>query len=149
MILHRLFTTMAGLLYSGLVLAEAETGKTAVANMDPLSMGSLVQVMLGLFVILGVILGGAFLLRRLGYWQLSSNGAMKIVGGLAMGPREKIVLLQVGKRQLVLGVTPGRIQTLCEMDENVLPEVDQDLPASAFQRKLMQFINKDSQNSVQ
>ena len=40
---------------------------------------------------------------------------MKVVGGVALGPRERIVLLEVGEEWLVIGVVPGQIRTLHRM----------------------------------
>jgi len=34
-----------------------------------------------------------------------------------MGTRERVVLLQVGETQLLLGVAPGRVQTLHVLDK--------------------------------
>ena len=56
-----------------------------------------------------------------------------------MGMREKVVLIKVGNKQLLLGVTPGRIDKLMELegDERLFQE-----PAahdgSEFARKLLQ-----------
>jgi flagellar biogenesis protein FliO len=36
---------------------------------------------------------------------------MKVVGGVALGPRERIVLLEIGDEWLVIGVVPGQIRT--------------------------------------
>jgi len=62
----------------------------------------------GLLAVMGVFL--------LGFWgvlrKFGGAGRMRVAGGLSLGMWEKIVLLQVGKKQLILGVTPGRIQTL-------------------------------------
>jgi flagellar protein FliO/FliZ len=44
--------------------------------------------------------------------QSSTGGMLKIIGGISMGSRERIVLLQVGSEQLLVGVSPGRINTL-------------------------------------
>jgi flagellar protein FliO/FliZ len=55
---------------------------------------------------------------------------MKVIGGVALGPRERIVLLEVGDEWLVIGIVPGQIRTLHRMAKgNSLPEDDQ--PASA------------------
>jgi len=55
---------------------------------------------------------------------------MKVVGGVALGPRERIVLLEVGDEWLVIGIVPGQIRTLHRMAKgNPLPE--NDLPISA------------------
>lgn len=67
---------------------------------------------IGLLVVLGIFFFCVWGVRKLS--GITANGAekMRVVGGLSLGIREKIVLLQVGKKQLVLGVTPGRIDTL-------------------------------------
>ena len=80
------------------------------------SSGSLLQVTLGLLVILMVIIGIAWLVRRYGRFQSSASGSLKILGGLFIGPKERIVLLQVGDTQLLVGVAPGRVQTLHVLD---------------------------------
>jgi len=67
---------------------------------------------IGLLVVLGVFFLCVWGMRKLGGVAASGAGKMRIVGGLSLGMREKVILLQVGKKQLVLGVTPGRIDTL-------------------------------------
>ena len=52
-----------------------------------------------------------------------------------MGPRERVVLLQVGNAQLLLGVTPGRIQSLHVLDEPV-SEYEINADASGFAGRL-------------
>lgn len=37
---------------------------------------------------------------------------MRLMGGLSLGGREKLLVVEVGEIQLVLGVAPGRVQTL-------------------------------------
>ncbi len=85
--------------------------------------GSLVQVTLGLLLVLAMIVGIAWLLRRYGRLQSAASGSLKIIGGLSIGPRERVVLLQVGDTQLLVGVAPGRVQTLHVLDEPlIMPE---------------------------
>ncbi len=37
---------------------------------------------------------------------------MKVIGGVALGPRERLVLVEVGDTWLVIGLVPGQIRTL-------------------------------------
>lgn len=37
---------------------------------------------------------------------------MKVIGGIALGPRERLVLVEVGDSWLVIGIVPGQIRTL-------------------------------------
>jgi len=87
---------------------------------EPLGAGNLLQLSFGLLVVLAAIIGSAWLLRRYGRLQSGVDGALRIIGGLSMGPRERVVLVQVGKQQLLLGVAPGRIQTLHVLEEPVV-----------------------------
>ncbi len=109
---------------------------------EPLGAGNLLQLSFGLLVVLAAIVGSAWLLRRYGRLQSGADGALRIIGGLSMGPRERVVLVQVGKQQLLLGVAPGRIQTLHVLDEPVI-DVGSQAP-SAFADRLSKMMKKDA-----
>ncbi len=97
--------------------AEAVRSAQPLQPPEPVTAGTLLQVVFGLAVILALIVGGAMLLRRFGQWNLTQGGALRIVAGLAIGPRERVVVLQVGSQQLLVGITPGSIATLAELKE--------------------------------
>ncbi|WP_374088239.1 FliO/MopB family protein [Methylomicrobium lacus] len=84
--------------------ASAPTGNLAVEDIALWSVS--------LLAILGVVLLGFWGFRKLGGVNAEGADKMRVAGGLSLGLWEKVVLLQVGRKQLVLGVTPGRIQTL-------------------------------------
>lgn len=77
----------------------------------------LLQTSLGLLVVLAVIVAAAWGVKRFGKLGGSVQGRLKVVGGVALGGRERVVLLQVGEEQLVLGVAPGQIRTLHVLSE--------------------------------
>ncbi|MDY6949234.1 MAG: flagellar biosynthetic protein FliO [Pseudomonadota bacterium] len=83
--------------------------------------GSLTQVTLSLLLVLGVVFGAAWLTRRLRGLGRFGNGALQVVTEVAVGTKERVVLVQVGKQQLLLGVAPGRVNTLHVLDEPVTP----------------------------
>lgn len=99
--------------------AEEALPRTQAAGADPLAMGNLVQLTLGLLAVLLLLGGLAWLLRRSGRFNTGMHGALQVLGGVSMGTRERVVLLQVGKQQLLVGVAPGRIQTLYVLDEPI------------------------------
>ena len=85
---------------------------TRTLTTPPVSTGALLETLLGLFIVLGCIAFLAWLLRRTGRFQTTANGEMTIITSLALGPRERAVLLQVGEQQILVGVTAQNVQTL-------------------------------------
>ena len=90
----------------------AQTQAQAALPPSPVSFVAMLQVLLGLALVLAAVAGSAWLLRRLSPGQAGAGGAMKIVGGLAVGPKERVVLVEIGETWLVLGVATGQVTTL-------------------------------------
>ena len=87
------------------------------ANADPVvaadsGQAALGKLVLGLVCVLAVIYGCAWAMKRLRLPNAFSTSLMKVDAVVSVGTREKIVLLNVGGQQLVVGVTPNSIQTL-------------------------------------
>ena len=74
--------------------------------------GDIAQWSIGLLIVLGVFFLCVWGVRKLTGLTVGGAEKIRVVGGLSLGLREKVIVLQVGKKQLVLGVTPGRIETL-------------------------------------
>ena len=75
----------------------------------------MLQVMLGLGLVLAVIAGAAWLLRRFGGMARGAASVVKVIGGSAVGQRERVVLVEVGDTWLVVGVAPGHVTALHSM----------------------------------
>jgi flagellar protein FliO/FliZ len=99
-----------------LSLLVAAFAPTAHAAPDGYA-GSVMQMLFGLGVVLALLIGGAMLLRRLGRFPPAAESPLKIVTGLALGPRDRLVVVQVGAKQVLLGLSPGRIQTLHVLEQ--------------------------------
>lgn len=78
---------------------------------------ALIRLIVGLAIVIGAIVAVAWLLRRVGGVGHNAGGQMKVLGGLAVGQRERVVLIQVGQQQLLIGVAPGRVQTLHVLEQ--------------------------------
>ena len=104
-----------GLIFWSVIGFTAEQSNTLAAKTlttPPVTTSALLETLLGLFAVLACIAFLAWLLRRTGRFQTTANGEMKIITSLALGPRERAVLLQVGEQQILLGVTSQQVQTL-------------------------------------
>ena len=95
---------------------SAGARSTTIAT-DHLSSGYLAQLIVGLLFVLVCIVVLAWLAKRFNRLQSSSDGSLQILGGISMGARERVVLVQVGATQLLLGVAPGRINMLHQLEQ--------------------------------
>ena len=111
---------------SSLLLPSLFLASNAWAESTPLpdAGSSVVQMVLGLMLVLAMLVGSLWLLKRLTMARGPSSGLMRVVAGTAVGPRERVVLLEIGSTWLVLGVAPGAVSMLAEVPR-------QDLPISA------------------
>ena len=92
---------------------------TSLKASESVSMGYMGQLVIGMLIVLLCIVVLAWFAKRFTRLQSGTNGNMQILGGLSLGSRERIVLVQVGSEQILLGVAPGRVNTLCELNEPV------------------------------
>jgi flagellar protein FliO/FliZ len=102
---------------------------------------------MGLLVVLSVFFLCVWGVRKLNGLTVGGAEKMRVVGGLSLGMREKVVLLQVGRKQLLLGVTPGRIETLhvLEGDDCLMKEENASLTAdTGFAQKFLQALKARS-----
>lgn len=74
----------------------------------------------GLGLIVGLIYACAWLMKRVGAGQFGAAGEMKIIAGVAVGPREKVLLIEVGQQQVLVGVAPGRVSHLQSFNDPVI-----------------------------
>ncbi|MCD9008158.1 flagellar biosynthetic protein FliO [Luteimonas sp. XNQY3] len=103
---------------------------------------------LALVLVLGLILGLAWLLKRLPGSGFRQADGLRVVASIPLGARERAAVVQVGGEQLLLGIGAGGVRTL-----HVLP---QPLPEAApaqmptlknlpdFKQLLAQRLRKDT-----
>lgn len=92
---------------------NVEVGKHVAANMDAMSM------ILSLLMVLSVIVVAALILKRFQGVQTQVNG-LKIISSLHLGAKEKLVVVQAGDKQLVLGVTSQQITLIETLEQPLL-----------------------------
>ena len=91
---------------------------------EPIGVSNYLQMFFGLFVIVALIIGMAWFMRRMSNMGGMAAGNLKVLGGISVGQRERVVLVQAGNTQLLVGVAPGQIRTLHVMDELIVNQVN-------------------------
>ncbi len=103
---------------------------------------SLFKVTLALGFVVLAIFFSAWLFRRFASLPSVKNDALSVVGGLSLGNRERIVLLQVGEEQILLGVTPGKLETLHILEKPLDISKSDSIEKEQFSRKLQKAVNQ-------
>ena len=99
------------------------TAKTvAPANADAIGQpagtaGAVGGTVFALLRVIGVILALAWLAKRMPGIAGASNPALNVVGSLALGPRERVVVVAVGDTQLLLATGPNGTRALHTLTE--------------------------------
>jgi flagellar protein FliO/FliZ len=83
-----------------------------------------VQMLLGLGAVVALIYGCAWILKRMNGGGFVNAGKMRVLGGLSVGTRERLMLVEVAGTQILLGVAPGRVNALHVFDEPVVSDAD-------------------------
>lgn len=117
------------------------TGTTAVD-----AGGSFAVVLGGLAVVIALLIGSLWLLKRLGAGG-GMGGFLRVIGGCAVGPRERVVAVEAGETVLLVGVGPGSVSLLHTLPRSSVPEASgaSAIPGNAFAGILSRL--KDSQSS--
>jgi flagellar protein FliO/FliZ len=105
--------------------------------------GQLGQTALGLLAVVGVILGLAWVLRRMQQVRPRGGQVIELLGARALGPRDRLVLVQVGQEQILLGLSPGRITPLHVLAHPVETPAPGEPVAPEFAQRLMELLGKD------
>ena len=91
----------------------------AATHAPVIGAGGLVSVTLALLGVLAAIFALAWLARRARSLGNRAAGSLHVLANVTLGPKERAVLLKVGGAQILLGVAPGRVNTLHVLEEPI------------------------------
>ncbi|MFA6014137.1 MAG: flagellar biosynthetic protein FliO [Gallionellaceae bacterium] len=123
---NRLFLFLSAFAYAS--ISSAADPVRPVYTPPPasaVSSGSVIQIIISLLLVLGAIVFVAWVLKRINMPQNSAGSSLKVISGVAVGQRERIVLVEVKDTWLVVGVAPGQVTALHSMPKQFIPESDQ------------------------
>lgn len=107
--------------------------------------GSAVQVIFGLIAVLGVMMTIAWLFKRYAPGIGQNNSVARIVGGVSVGNRERVLVIEVADRWLVVGVAAGQVNSIANLEagqSNVEPANLNGPANNPFAKWLSQSMNK-------
>jgi flagellar protein FliO/FliZ len=114
-------------------------------------MSQLASLLGGLLLILGLIYGLSLFAKRFSQGGFMKNPTIKMLSAMPLGTRERLMLVDVGGQQILLGVTATQINTLHVFAEPVVvaepakvaAEKNTQIP-SEFSKRLMEILSNKS-----
>jgi len=85
----------------------------------PAGLGGLGQVTLALLAVLATVFVIAWMARRMRSFGNRVGNALDVLADIPLGQKERAVLLKVGQTQILVGVAPGRVNTLHVLAEPI------------------------------
>lgn len=108
--MFHLVTGRWSLLLCTFIAGTVQAAESTRAVVSPLA--TLGKLAVALIIVLAVFYVFARVMRQMQGVQGGFHSGLKVVGALSLGQREKVVVVQAGDKQLVLGVTSTQINTL-------------------------------------
>lgn len=113
---------------------------SALPAAAPSSAGSIGGAVLALVLVVGLIVALGWFARRMPGIGGASNPALKVLGSLSLGPRERVVVVAVGDTQLLVGTGATGTRVLHTLDTPLpVPEAK---PTPVFAQVLAQQFGK-------
>ncbi|MFT5502544.1 MAG: flagellar protein FliO/FliZ [Gammaproteobacteria bacterium] len=91
--------------------AIAQDGQESLITQS-LPSSYLLKLTVTLFFIVVMIFGIAWVLKRFNLTQQKGSGMIKVIGGMALGTKDRLMVIEIGEERLLLGLSPGRIEKL-------------------------------------
>lgn len=121
---------------SSTVLAAEQTTISPTAG--------LLQIFLGLVAVLALMAFAAWSFKKIGPVATGNKVPVKIVGGVNVGNRERIMVVEVADQWIVVGITASQINTLSTMPKqgNLAEPQDEAQPSNQFATWLKRTMDK-------
>ena len=97
------------------ILTLVGTSVFAANATGVMTSGFLLEGLVGLLIVLGVMIAVFWGIKRFQSSRMMPGVKMKIVGGMTIGSKERIMIVEIAEQWLVIGVTPMQINILTTM----------------------------------
>ncbi|HEY0268314.1 MAG TPA: flagellar biosynthetic protein FliO [Methyloradius sp.] len=147
------FTRLARLASSVLLISMVLVND-AIADSVATPATSALKMILGLAVVLGVMALIAWALKRMTPIGGSQTSVAKIVGGVNVGTRERVVVIEIADRWIVVGVAPGQVNAIADIAAGSIDMPSSDAPnqhvlmSHPFAKWLKKSLDKSESDGV-
>lgn len=75
--------------------------------------GLVAQMVFALGAVIAMIYGLSWIMKRLTQTTRGEASALKLLGGVSVGARERVVLIELDNQRVLVGVAPGHVSPIC------------------------------------
>lgn len=140
--MYRLVTAVSMLICTGWFCESALAAEPGHTDISPLA--TLGKLAVALILVLLVFWVFARIMRQLHGAKGAVHSSLKIVGALSLGQRERVIVIQAGDEQLVLGVTASQINTLHVLSKPLIDGSSEEI--GDFRQKLSAALKRQVAN---
>ncbi len=97
-----------------------------------------------LLFVIAIIIGMAWLLKRMRVPAFGQQKGLSVVRQLPVGTKERLMIVQAGEEQFLIGVTAHSIQMLSKLET---PLTQEELESVPFSNTLTQLLKKNDKNT--
>jgi len=130
---------LASLLLVPLASIAEAVDQEPIQSIAPVGVPSVLGFGASLVLVIATILLVGWLYSRMQGGVVGTSNVINILASQSLGSKEKIVLVEVGSKQIVVGMTSSNLQTLHVFDEPVVSGAERS-SNSAFAERLLTAI---------
>jgi flagellar protein FliO/FliZ len=112
----------------------------AAVPASPLSVGSLAELTLSLLLIVGLILVISWAMKRFRIAVPRGRGELTVLDQIALGPRDRVVLVGIGAAQVLVGIGANGMVALTPLSVPI--DLKPAPPAPAFADRLRELMKR-------
>ncbi|OYV47257.1 MAG: flagellar biosynthetic protein FliO [Halothiobacillus sp. 20-53-49] len=115
------------------------------AAFDPLSTAYLLKLVSSLMLVLALMFAVVWILKRTGRFSgRAGRYPLQVLTQMPLGTRERVLLIAVGDRQMLIGVAPGQVTALGWVDPPLATDASPPTlhPDAPFTRLLQQYLGQ-------
>jgi flagellar protein FliO/FliZ len=105
---------LLGMLAEAVQAADVASPSVAQGGAGPAA-GGVFSVLFGLIAVIAMIVGLAWMARRVGVTRPQDNALIQVIGAASLGTRERVAVVQIQDSWIVVGVSPAGVTSLATL----------------------------------